>query len=287
MFKGSIVALVTPWKDGPVDETAMRKMIEWHVEQGTDGFVPCGTTGESPTFTHAEQHDTIRLVVDAVAGRKPVLAGAGSNSTREAVSLAQGAERAGADGILSVTPYYNKPNQEGLFRHYKAVLEATSLPLMLYNVPGRTGVNLLPETAARLAEIGDIAGVKEASGNLGQALALRELGIEVVSGEDALTWPLMAVGACGVISVVANFAPRIMKELCDAALAGDAATAAARHRVISELAGHAFAETNPIPAKAAVAALGLCRDEFRLPLVPLDDARRAALLKAMGKYSLL
>jgi 4-hydroxy-tetrahydrodipicolinate synthase len=289
MLRGSIVALVTPWTaDGSaIDKAALKGLIDWHIEQGTKAILPCGTTGESPSFSHGEQHQMIELTVEYVNKRIPVLAGAGSNATAEAVSLAKNAERLGADAILTITPYYNKPPQEGLFRHFKAVREACDLPMMLYNVPGRTGVNLLPETAARVAELGKLEGVKEASGNLDQIHQLIQLGVKVVSGDDGLTWPILALGGQGVISVVANFAPRLMADLCQAAAAGDMARARELHAQVHEFAKWAFCETNPIPAKTTVAAMGKCAEAFRLPLVPLGRAKKDAMLQFFRKQGLL
>ena len=286
-FAGSIVAIVTPFADGLVDFAALKRMVEWHIAQGTQGIVPCGTTGESATFDHDEQHRVIGEVVQTAAGRVPVIAGAGSNSTREAVSLARAAEDLGADGILTITPYYNKPTQEGMFQHFQAVRGATRLPLVLYNVPGRTGINLQAETSARVAALGNVDSIKDAAANLDQTQDQLERGVRVLSGDDAMTFPMMMLGAAGVISVVANFAPRIMRQLCDACAAGDLPEARRMHRIVVELAKHAFAETNPIPAKTAVAALGFCREEFRLPIVPATPARKAALLECMRKHGLL
>ena len=286
-FAGSIVAIVTPFADGKVDFPALKRMVEWHLAEGTQAIVPCGTTGESATFAHDEQHQVISAVVQAVAGRVPVIAGAGSNSTREAVSLAQAAEKLGADGILTITPYYNKPNAEGQFQHFKAVREATKLPLVLYNVPGRTGINMLPETSARIAALGGIDSIKDAAANLDQTQDQLERGIRVLSGDDAMTFPMMMLGASGVISVVANFAPKIMRQLCDACAAHNIPEARRLHRIVVELAKHAFADTNPIPAKTAVAALGLCREEFRLPIVPATADKKAALLACMRKHGLI
>ena len=286
-FAGSIVAIVTPFNQGEVDFAALGKLVEWHIAQGTQAIVPCGTTGESATFAHDEQHRVIGHVVQTVAGRVPVIAGAGSNSTREAVSLAQAAEKLGADGILTITPYYNKPNQEGLFQHFKAVREATKLPLVLYNVPGRTGINMLPETSARVAALGNIDSIKDAAANLDQTQEQLERGVRVLSGDDAMTFPMMMLGASGVISVVANFAPKLMRQLCDASAAGNLPEARRLHRIVVDLAKHAFADTNPIPAKTAVAALGFCQEEFRLPLVPAQPAKREALIAAMKKHGLL
>ena len=286
-FAGSIVAIVTPFNKGEVDFAALGKLVEWHIAQGTQAIVPCGTTGESATFAHDEQHRVIGHVVQTVAGRVPVIAGAGSNSTREAVSLAQAAEKLGADGILTITPYYNKPNQEGLFQHFKAVREATKLPLVLYNVPGRTGINMLPETSARVAALGNIDSIKDAAANLDQTQEQLERGVRVLSGDDAMTFPMMMLGASGVISVVANFAPKLMRQLCDACAAGNLPDARRLHRIVVDLAKHAFADTNPIPAKTAVAALGFCHEDFRLPLVPAQPAKREALIAAMKKHGLL
>ncbi len=288
MFSGSIVALVTPYaEDGSVDWKALRGLVDWHIAQGTQGIVPCGTTGESPTFTHDEQGKVIAEVVQQVAGRVPVIAGAGSNATAEAVALAKAAERAGADGILTITPYYNKPTPEGLFQHYRAVRDATRLPMVLYNVPSRTGTNMDVDTVMRVATLGGIDSVKEASGSVEKAHELVTRGVRVLSGEDGLVWPLMAVGASGVISVVANFAPAVMRALCDAAARGDITEARRQHTIVHELAKAAFCETNPIPAKTAVAALGLCAERFRLPMVPITAAGRATLMAALAKYGIV
>lgn len=286
MFSGSIVALVTPYVDGAIDWKALKGLVDWHIAQGTQGIVPCGTTGESPTFTHEEQGKVIAEVVQAVAGRVPVIAGAGSNATAEAVSLAKAAEKAGANGVLTITPYYNKPTPEGLFQHFKAVREATRLPMVLYNVPARTGTNMDVDTVIRVAALGGIDSVKEASASVDKAHELVSNGIRVLSGEDGLTWPLMAVGASGVISVVANFAPKIMRALCDAAARGDVAEARRLHGIVYDLAKVAFCETNPIPAKTIVASFGLCREEFRLPMVPITDKGRALAMDAVKRHGL-
>ncbi len=286
-FSGSIVAIVSPFQDGKLDAPALKKLVEWHIAQGTQGIVPCGTTGESSTFTHEEQHQVIDTVVQTVAGRVPVIAGTGSNSTREAVSLAAAAEKLGANGILTITPYYNKPTPEGLFQHFKAVRGATSLPMVLYNVPGRTGINMLPDTAARVWELGGIDSIKEASGSLEQVTELLSKGIRVLSGDDGLTMPFMAIGAAGVISVVANFAPKIMRQICDATASGNMEEARRLHFIVCELTKMAFCESNPIPAKAAVSALGFIREEYRLPLVPMTAGNKANLLAAMRKHGLL
>lgn len=286
-FAGSIVAIVTPFDGDKVDFAALKKHIDWLIAEGTQGIVPCGTTGESATFSHDEQHQVISEVVQHVRGRAFVIAGAGSNSTREAVSLAKAAERMGADGILTITPYYNKPNQDGIFAHFKAVREAMALPMVLYNVPGRTGVNMLPDTAARVAALGGVDSIKDAAANLDQTWEQLRLGVGVLSGDDGMTFPMMSLGARGVISVVANFAPRAVRSLCDAAAAGNLAEARKHHGVVVELAKHAFADTNPIPAKSAVAALGFCREEYRLPLVQPQPAKREAMLACMKRLGML
>ncbi|MBA2479882.1 MAG: 4-hydroxy-tetrahydrodipicolinate synthase [Planctomycetes bacterium] len=286
-FRGAFVAIVTPFNGDRVDFPALKKLVEWHVAQGTQGLVPCGTTGESATFSHDEQHQVIAEVVQACAGRIPVIAGAGSNSTREAVSLAQAAEKHGANGILTITPYYNKPTQEGLFQHFKAVREATRLPYVLYNVPGRTGVNLLPETTARVMALGNLAGVKESTGNCEQVQEMIDRGIPVICGDDHYTFPFMALGAIGVISVVGNFAPRIMRQLADACAAGNLGESRRLHAIVCELQRVTFSETNPIPVKAAVAALGFCREEYRLPMVAMTPGKKDALLAVMKKHGVL
>lgn len=286
-FGGSIVAIVTPFCHGKLDVIAWEKMVQWQIEQGTQGIVVCGTTGESSTLSHEEQHEAICVMVHLVKKRVPVIAGAGSNSTAEAVSLAKKAEEYGADGILSVTPYYNKPTSQGLFEHYKAIRQATTLPIVLYNVPSRTGISMDADTVARISELGGIDSIKEASGNLGLSQEILNRGVRVLSGEDGLTLPLMAIGASGVISVVANFAPRIMRQLCDAVAKGNLEEARAIHGVVHVLAKAAFAVTNPIPAKAAMSALGFCQEEYRLPLTPLDANQKGALLETMRKYKLL
>jgi len=286
-FSGSLVAIVTPFRAGQVDIPALKKLVDWHIKQGTQGIIPCGTTGESATFTHDEQHHFITEVVQAVAGRVPVIAGAGSNSTREAVSLAKAAEKCGADGILTITPYYNKPTPEGLFQHFKAVREAIALPIVLYNVPGRTGINMLPDTVARVWALGGIDSIKEASGSIEQVTDMLEQGIRVLSGDDGLTFPFMALGASGVISVVANFAPKLMRQLCDACASGNLAEARRLHFIVCDLTKAAFSEANPIPAKAALAAMGLINEEYRLPLVTMTPAKKDILLATLRKHGIL
>ena len=298
MFSGSIVALITPFRDGAVDQAALERLVEYQIEQGTHGLVPCGTTGESPTLTPEEHEAVVALTVRAArrhaerAGTPPVpvIAGAGSNSTAEAIHYSRAAERDGAHGLLHVTPYYNKPTQEGLYRHFAAVAAATSLPIILYNVPGRTGANLLPETVARLAELPTIVGIKEASGNLDQASEIRRLcgpDFAILSGDDSLTLPMLAVGGSGVISVVANVAPARVAAMVEAWRAGRLAEAQRRHNELFALARAMFLETNPGPVKAAAELLGLCSGELRLPLVPVGDATRDRIRAALAEAGLL
>jgi 4-hydroxy-tetrahydrodipicolinate synthase len=284
-FQGSLVAMVTPFRDGKVDEAALRELVEFHVKSGTDGLVPCGTTGESPTLSHAEHKRVIEIVVEAAAGRIPVVAGTGSNSTAEAIDMTVHAAKAGADGALLVSPYYNRPTQQGLYEHFRAIAEAASgLPLILYNIQGRTAVNIETDTVARLAEISNIVGVKEASGSLDQMTAvILACGpdFSVVSGDDSLTLPLMAVGGRGVISVVANFLARDVAEMTHAALEGDWKRARELHWKLFPVCRGMFIETNPIPVKEAMAMLGMIRAEWRLPMCPMGDANRDRLRKIL------
>jgi 4-hydroxy-tetrahydrodipicolinate synthase len=290
IFEGSIVALVTPFRDGRVDEAKIRELVEFHVRNGTDGIVPCGTTGESPTLSHAEHKRVVEVAIEAVAGRVSVVAGTGSNSTAEAIDLTQHAKKVGADAVLMVCPYYNKPTQTGLIAHYKAVTEAVDIPIILYNIPGRTGVNMLPETVATLAELPNIVGIKEASGSLEQMTEVISLcgdRITVVSGDDTLTLPLMAVGGRGVISVIANILPKETAEMTRAALNGDWKRAKEIHLRLFPLCKAMFYETNPIPVKTAMQLLGRLNGELRLPLCPMSPANRGKLEKAMRAYGLL
>lgn len=289
-FHGSIVAIVTPFKDGRVDETALSALIENHVASGTAGIVPCGTTGESATLTHEEHKRVIELTVKIAGGRIPVIAGSGSNSTEEAVSLTLHAKSAGADGALLITPYYNKPTQEGLYQHYKKIAEAVNFPLVLYNIPGRTGVNMLPETVLRLMPFKNIVGIKEGSGSIQQVVELIHLcgeRLTVISGDDAITLPMMVLGAKGVISVTANIVPGDMAKMVSTALQGDMCAALSWHDRLYPLHKALFLETNPIPVKAALALMGKCRDEVRLPLVPLSGPNRDRLKEVMTDYGLL
>lgn len=275
MFQGSMVALVTPMDgDGAIDYEALARLVEFHIDHGTDAIVSVGTTGESPTLDWREHVDVIRRTAELVAGRIPVLAGAGGNSTREAVELARAAAEAGADATLQVTPYYNKPTQEGLYQHFKAVAEAVACPHILYNVPGRTAVDLLPDTIERLASIGNIVGVKEATGDPERARAIVQrcgTHIEVYSGEDPSALALILAGGQGDISVTANVAPRLMHEMCMCAVEGDEAGARERDARLQTLHAALFCQTSPIPVKWALAEMGLIQHGIRLPLVPLEE----------------
>jgi len=289
-FEGSMVAIVTPFKDGRLDEEAFRNLIEWHIASGTDVIVPCGTTGESATLTHDEHDRVIEMTVEFVNGRVPVLAGTGSNSTAEAIRLTKHAKDAGADGALLITPYYNKPTQQGLYEHYKAIAEAVGFPMILYNVPGRTGLNMLPETVARLSEIDVIVGVKEATGSLRQAseiIALCNNSFAVLSGDDFINFPLLAVGGKGMISVTANVVPRDLAALYDAWTAGDVARARELHYKTLPLHTAMFYETNPIPVKTALYKMGKVGPEFRLPLCPLSEVNDKKLTETLKNYGLL
>ncbi|MDW8335950.1 MAG: 4-hydroxy-tetrahydrodipicolinate synthase [Tepidimonas sp.] len=289
---GSIVALVTPMHDdGSVDYDTLRRLIDWHIEQGTDCIGVVGTTGESPTVTVEEHCEIIRVAVQHAAGRVPIMAGCGGNSTREAIALAEYARQVGADCQLQVVPYYNKPTQEGLYQHFKAIAEATGdLPIILYNVPGRTVADLLPETALRLAQIPGIVGIKEATGNLERAQWLireKPAHFAVYSGDDATAVALMLCGGQGNVSVTANVAPRLMHELCTAAIAGDARTAMRIQMQLLPLHKQLFIEANPIPVKWAMARLGLCGPTLRLPLTPLSSTAQAAVESALRFSGLL
>ncbi len=281
---GSIVALVTPMgADGSVDVDALRKLIDWHIAEGTDCIGVVGTTGESPTVSVNEQRDIIRVAVEHAAGRVPIMAGAGANSTAEAIELTRFCKEVGADCTLQVVPYYNKPTQEGIYRHFRAIAEAVDIPIVLYNVPGRTVADMLAETALRLAEVPNIVGIKEATGNIDRALQIlrqRPQGFAVYSGDDPTAVALMLLGGQGNVSVTANVAPRLMHALCMAAIAGHASEAAQLHFKLMELNRLLFIEPNPIPVKWALSAMGKIGGSLRLPLTPLSshqDALRAAL----------
>ena len=287
MFAGVTVAIITPLRNDEVDYAALRKLVDFHVAEGTDCLAPVGTTGESPTLSHDEHEKVIAAVVEQAAGRIKVMPGTGSNSTREAIRLTKFAKSAGADGSLQVGPYYNKPTQEGYFRHFAAIAEACDLPIMLYNIPGRTASNIAPETIARLAEIPSIVAVKEATGSMDQASHIASLcNITILSGDDSMTLPLMSIGGRGVVSVVGNIVPRDLKALVTAFDAGKMAEALAWHRKLFMLSRDLLSvATNPIPLKAAMKLLGRDSGQLRLPLVALDaagEARIAATLRAYG-----
>jgi 4-hydroxy-tetrahydrodipicolinate synthase len=288
MFEGCSTALVTPFRDGAVDEGALRGLVQRQIEAGIDALVPCGSTGESATLSHDEHRRVVEIVVAAADGRVPVLAGAGSNNTREATELTRYARDAGASGALHISPYYNKPTQEGLIAHFSQIARETDFPLVVYNIPGRTASNVLPSTLARLADIEQVVGVKEACGDLAQiaeVVALCPDDFTVLSGDDALTLPILAVGGKGAISTTSNIAPAEVSELVSAARSGDNARALAIHQRLMPLFDVLFCETNPIPLKAAMALLGWIGDEIRLPLTQLSEANRERLqvtLKELG-----
>jgi len=290
MFKGAMVALVTPFKDGKVDETGLRALIEFQLHNGTEGIVPCGTTGESATLSLAEHERVVEITIETVAKRVPVIAGTGSNNTIEAVRLTRHAEKAGADGALLITPYYNKPTQEGMYQHYRKVAEETGIPLLLYNVPGRTSVNLLPETIARLAQLKNIVGIKEATGSLQQisdTIKFCPEEFSVLSGDDFVTFPLLAVGGRGVISVTSNIVPKDVSSLCKFFEKGDYAEARRLHYQLLPLNNAMFFETNPIPVKTALWLMGKISPELRLPLAPMSSANLEKLKKVLRDYGLI
>lgn len=290
MFQGSFVALITPFRNGEVDEQAFRSLVEWHIQEGTHGLVPCGTTGESPTLSHEEHKRIVEICIETAAGRVPVIAGAGSNSTREAIELTEHAKEAGADATLHVTPYYNKPTQEGLFHHYKAIADEVDLPLFIYNIPGRSVINMSDDTMARLAELPQVVGVKDATADITRVTSQRLLiGSEFVqlSGEDATALALMAHGGHGCISVTANLAPRACAEFQSACLAGDFGTALEYQDRLMPLHTALFLETSPAPVKYGASLLQLCVDELRLPLVEVSDKTKASVKAAMRAAGLL
>jgi len=291
MFKGSITALITPFKDGLIDEPAFQSFVDWQIKQGSHGLVPCGTTGESPTLSHQEHNRVVQLCVEAAAGRVPVIAGAGSNSTMEAVALTRHAEQAGADAVLVVTPYYNKPTQEGLYRHYQAINDATGLPILIYNIPGRSSVDMSVETMARLAKLPRIVGVKDATADLLRPVRTRAAcGADFcqLSGEDGTALAFLAQGGVGCISVTANIVPRLSALLQEHWAAGDLTAARALQDQLAALNDVLFIETNPGPVKYAASMLGKCRADLRLPLVLPSDAHQLeirARLEGLGLLS--
>jgi 4-hydroxy-tetrahydrodipicolinate synthase len=290
MLKGAITAIVTPFKNGQLDEEAYRELIEFQIKGGIHGIVPCGTTGESPTLSHAEHKRVVETCIDQVKKRVPVIAGTGSNNTAEAIELTKHAEAARADYALMITPYYNKPTQEGLFQHYKTVASQTRIPIVVYNVPGRTSLNLLPETMARLATLPNIVGLKDATGDLKQGAKTLELcgdKITVLSGDDFTTFPLLCVGGMGVISVVSNVVPGDMAGMCNAFFKGDLAEARRLHYKMWPLIEAMFYETNPVPAKTAVKMMGKITGEVRQPLCPLAPQNEEKLRQVMQKYGLI
>ncbi len=290
MFTGVITALVTPFRNGAVDEDALRRLVNDQIQNGVDGLVPCGTTGESPTLSNDEHIRVIKVVVDEARKRVPVIAGAGSNSTREAIDLSRAAKAVGADGLLHVTPYYNKPTQDGLFRHFKAIVDEVPLPTVVYNVPGRTACDILPETAERLCALPAIVGIKEATGSAqraSQILARTGDRLVVLSGDDATAFPLYALGAKGCISVLSNVAPKDFSDLWDAAAAGRWSEARALHYKLFALSEGLFVESNPIPVKAALVMMGRITDEIRAPLYPMASANRDKLRKILADLGLV
>ena len=290
MIQGAIVAIVTPFKNGQVDEEKYRELIEFQITNGTHGIVPCGTTGESATLSHSEHKRVVEICLDQVKKRVPVIAGTGSNNTAEALELTKHAQAAGADATLMITPYYNKPTQEGIFQHFKLIAENTNIPIIVYNVPGRTALNLLPDTVARLAKLPTIVGIKEATGDLNQGAKVIRLcpnDFIVLSGDDFTAFPLMCIGGRGVISVIANVVPGDMAGMCNAFFAGDYAKAKALHYKMFPLMEAMFFETNPVPAKTALKLLGKLNGEVRLPLCAMSAANEDRLRQVMVNYGLI
>lgn len=289
MFRGSIVALITPFKNGSVDYETIKKLIKWHMQQGTDGIVPCGCTGEAATLNHDEHRRVIKTVIKAVAGKKKVIPGTGSNSTWESIELTEYARKAGADGVLIITPYYNKPTQEGLYRHYKKIAESVDIPICLYNVPSRTGVNMEPETVKRLSQIKNIVAIKEAAGKIAQCAEIIKLcgdNITLLSGDDSLTYSMMALGGKGVISVLANLVPETVHNLTDFFLNNRQDKSLKLHYKWLPLMDALFIETNPGPVKEALGMMGKIKPELRLPLVNLKESSLEKLKKVMRDLGL-
>lgn len=289
MFTGAMVALVTPFQDGEIDFQTLDELVNFQLENGIDGIVPVGTTGESPTLSHEEHKQVIERVVKDVGGQVPVIAGAGSNSTAEAIELTAFSKKVGADATLQVCPYYNKPTQEGFYQHFRTIAEEVDLPIVLYNIPGRCGAGMTPETIARLAELENIVAVKEATGSMDQAseIAMR-CDITIISGDDSLTLPLASVGGKGVISVVANVVPADVKAMTDLILEGDLVSARQWHKKLFALSKNMLTlATNPIPIKAAMAMLNMASDELRLPMTPLEEGKKAVLEQTLKDYGLL
>lgn len=290
MFHGSMVALITPFKNGKVDTNCLKELVEFHIKNGTSALVPCGTTGESATLSYEEHDKVIELTVQFARGRIPVIAGTGSNSTEEAIMLTKHAKKVGANASLQVSPYYNRPTQKGLYMHFKAIAEAVDIPIVLYNIASRTGVNIEPETFVKLAAIKNIVGVKEASGSLEQMSRIRKLCPKeflLISGDDALTLPVMAIGGVGIISVVANIIPRDVADMCSAFENGDVHKAQEMHYRMLGLVKAMFIETNPIPVKTAMGLMKLCDPDMRLPLCDMLPENRDKLIGALKDYKLI
>jgi 4-hydroxy-tetrahydrodipicolinate synthase len=291
MFKGSIVAIVTPFKNGKVDEKKLRDLIEFQIKNGTSGIVPCGTTGESATLSFQEHDRVIEIAIEQVKKRIPVIAGTGSNSTEEAIMLTKHAAKAGADASLQVSPYYNRPTQKGLYEHFKAIAESVDIPIILYNIASRTGVNIESETIAKLArDCKTIVGVKEASGNLDQMSRIKQLcgqKFDLISGDDSLTLPILSIGGTGIISVVANIVPKDVASLVSEFEKGNIAKALAMHYKLIPLIKAVFIETNPIPVKTAMGLLGMCEPDLRLPMCPMSPENLEKLKQALRDYGLL
>ena len=289
MFKGSIVAIVTPFKNNKLDEKALTNLIEWHISEGTNAIVPCGTTGESATLEYDEHYRVIELTVQAVKGRVPVIAGTGANSTSETVMMTEKARSIGADGALLVVPYYNKPTQEGLYRHYRTVAESVDIPIVLYNVPGRTALNMLPRTVERLADLKNVVAIKEATGDMAQVSEIINLcgdRITVLSGDDFTTFPLIVLGGKGTISVSANVAPADLSAMCKAANEGNIEEARRLHYKLEPLNKGMFIETNPISVKTALSLMGKIEEEMRLPLCPMAAENKERLKNIIKNYGL-
>ena len=289
MFTGAMVALITPFQDGEIDFRTLDELVDFQLENRIDGIVPVGTTGESPTLSHEEHKKVIERVVKAVGGHVPVIAGAGSNSTAEAIELTTFSKKAGADATLQVDPYYNKPTQEGFYQHFKAVAEEVDLPIVLYDIPGRCGAGMTPDTICRLAELENIVAVKEATGKLDHASEIAtRCDLTIISGDDSLTLPIASVGGKGVISVVANIVPADVKAMTDLILEGDFASALKWHKKLFALCRNLLSlATNPIPIKAAMSMLDMTSEEMRLPMVPMDENKKQALRQALKDYGLL
>ena len=290
MFKGSMVAIVTPFKDGKIDESGLKELVEFHIKNGTTALVPCGTTGESATLSYDEHDKVIELTIKFAKGRIPVIAGTGSNSTEEAIMLTKHAKKVGADASLQVSPYYNRPTQTGLYLHFKAIAEAVDIPIILYNIASRTGVNIEPETFVKLAQVKNIIGVKEASGSLEQMSRIRKLCPKeflLISGDDALTLPVMAIGGVGIISVVANIIPRDVAEMCAAFENGNMKKAQELHYRMLPLIKTMFIETNPIPVKTAMGLMKLIGPQLRLPMCEMLAENKEKLVKEMKEYGLI